>query len=128
MSAVYSAQFSRDGKTVVTASWDKTARLWDAGSGKELQVLRGHEEAGLEARNFLPDGKTGGDRKLRLDRAAVGCGAAAENCRSCAAMRARINSAQFSPDGKTVVTASYDKTARLWDAGERKRTARLARP
>ena len=51
--AVISAQFSPDGKTVVTASWDKTARLWDAASGRELQVLRGHEGS-VTARNFLP--------------------------------------------------------------------------
>ena len=38
---VCSAQFSADGKTVLTASWDKTARLWDVASGKELRALRG---------------------------------------------------------------------------------------
>ncbi len=27
--AVYSAAFSPDGKRIVTASWDKTARVWD---------------------------------------------------------------------------------------------------
>ena len=52
-----SAQFSPDGKTVVTASGDKTARLWDAASGQELQVLRGHEDS-VNSAQFSPDGKT----------------------------------------------------------------------
>ncbi len=35
-------------------------------------------------------------------------------------MRGSINSAQFSPDGQRVVTASDDNTARLWDAANGK--------
>ena len=31
-----------------------------------------------------------------------------------------VNSAQFSPDGQRVVTASVDNTARLWDAASGK--------
>ena len=33
--SVNSAAFSLDGKRVVTASFDNTARLWDADTGKE---------------------------------------------------------------------------------------------
>src|SRR6516225_4546028 len=41
-SPVTSAAFSPDGSRIVTASEDKTARIWDAVSGKEIAVLRGH--------------------------------------------------------------------------------------
>ncbi len=39
-----------------------------------------------------------------------------------------VNSAAFSPDGARVVTASKDKTARLWDAATGKRSRGPARP
>jgi len=37
------AAFSPDGTRLVTASWDRTLRLWDARSGAQLAVLEGHE-------------------------------------------------------------------------------------
>jgi WD40 repeat protein len=42
---------------VLTASRDKTARLWDTASGRELQVLRGHEDEVTSAQ-FSADGKS----------------------------------------------------------------------
>ena len=40
---------------IVTASDDKTARLWDAATGKEIAVLRGHEGY-VRSAAFSPDG------------------------------------------------------------------------
>jgi len=53
---VLSAAFSGDGKRVVTASSDKTARIWDADSGKEIAVLKGHDDSVSRAA-FSGDGK-----------------------------------------------------------------------
>src|SRR5262249_15073936 len=36
------AVFSPDGRTLASSSYDMTIRLWDADTGKETKVLRGH--------------------------------------------------------------------------------------
>ena len=51
---VFSAQFSPDGQRVVTASWDKTARLWDAASGKPIGEPMKHENQVLIQRSLVP--------------------------------------------------------------------------
>ena len=53
---VTSVAFSPDGKQVLTGSEDKTARLWDAQSGKALRTFTGHSEE-IKSVAFSPDGK-----------------------------------------------------------------------
>ena len=44
-----SAAFSPDGQRIVTASFDKTARIWDAATGKPIgEPLEGHDDAVYE--------------------------------------------------------------------------------
>jgi WD40 repeat protein len=54
--AVRSAEFSPDGKRIVTASSDKTARVWDAQTGQPLTEPLTHEGT-LKSARFSPDGK-----------------------------------------------------------------------
>ena len=100
---------------------DKTARLWDAASGKELQRLT--HEMGCRAASFSPDGRTvvtaSWDKTARLWDAASG-----KELQRLTHEDA-VYAASFSPDGRTVVTASDDKTARLWDAASGKELQRL---
>ncbi|MGK3879508.1 hypothetical protein ABI055_14720, partial [Enterococcus faecium] len=44
------------GTRIVTASEDKTARVWDAKLGSQIAMLKGHQDAVLRA-TFSPDGK-----------------------------------------------------------------------
>ena len=53
--AVTSGAFNRDGTRIVTCSADKTARVWDSITGRQIAVLPGYEEAVVEA-EFSPDG------------------------------------------------------------------------
>ena len=48
--------FSPDGKWVVTASRDRTARVWEATSGRQMVTLQGHTDEVYQAM-FSTDGK-----------------------------------------------------------------------
>jgi WD domain, G-beta repeat len=53
--SVYAASFSGDGSRIVTASDDKTARVWQSDSGKLVAELRGHTGS-VYAASFSGDG------------------------------------------------------------------------
>jgi WD40 repeat protein len=111
---VYTAAYSPDGNHIVTASWDKTARIWEAHTGVPLTVLSGHSDRVLSAA-YSPDG-------TRIVTASYDKTARVWNARTGAQLAVLsghgdiVTSAAYSPDGTRIVTASYDKTARIWDA------------
>ena len=111
---VAAVAFSPDGKTVLTGSYDNTARLWDAASGEPQGKTMQHNDW-VAAVAFSPDGKTvltgSYDNTARLWDAVNG-----EARGKIMQHGKKVNAVAFSPDGKTVLTGSDDKTARLWDA------------
>uniref|UniRef100_UPI0039C5B150 AAA-like domain-containing protein n=1 Tax=Calothrix sp. CCY 0018 TaxID=3103864 RepID=UPI0039C5B150 len=108
---VISAVFSDDGKRILTASWDNTARIWDT-QGKELAVLKGHTERVISA-VFSDDGK----RILTAswDNTARIWDTQGKELAVLKGHTERVISAVFSDDGKRILTASWDNTARIWD-------------
>ncbi len=121
---VVSAQFSPDGMRIVTASWDKTARVWDTMTGQCLTTLAGHERI-LANAQFSRDGRrivtASADGTARVWDAVTGKGLT-----TLAGHERILANAQFSRDGRRIVTASADGTARVWDATTGKSLVTLA--
>jgi WD40 repeat protein len=111
---VRSAKFSPDGSRIVTASFDHTARVWDARSGQLLLTLTGHSDQVWDAA-FSRDGKhivtASSDKSAIVWDAETG-----EKSAILKGHSAVVETAAFSPDGTRIVTASDDTTARVWDA------------
>jgi tetratricopeptide (TPR) repeat protein len=108
--------FSPDGKAVLTGGQDRTARLWDAATGRPLGPPLAHQGYVSEVA-FRPDGKavlTGGeDKTARLWDAATGRPLGPPMTH-----QGQVYAVAFRPDGKAVLTGGQDRTARLWDVSE----------
>jgi WD40 repeat protein len=112
---------SPNGRRVLAAHSDRTVRIWDADSGKEILILRGHTDR-VNCAVFSPDGSrvltASDDRTARIWDAATG--------KELRVLRGHesgpgvwqhgVLRARFSRDGKRIVTAGKEGTARLWDA------------
>lgn len=109
--SVNSASFSPDGKLIVTAGADNTARLWDF-AGKQVAELIGHQ-GNVKSANFSPDGKL--IVTASFDGTACVWDVSGKQLAGLKGHQGNVYSANFSPDGKQIITAGADKTIRLWD-------------
>lgn len=112
--ALFFAAFSPDSESVITTSYDGTARLWQTDTGRELIPPLTHKGAIFHAA-FSRDGR-------RIVTASGDWTAQVWDGQSGGAIGPPLNHkgavlyTEFSPDGRYVATASYDMTAQLWDA------------
>jgi eukaryotic-like serine/threonine-protein kinase len=109
--------FSPDGKKILTAGPNGSARLWDAATGKPQGVPLGHGSP-IRAVAFSPDGKkvltAGGEESGQKGSARLWDVATGQPLGAPLPHQGAVTAVAFSPDGKTLLTGSRDGTARLW--------------
>jgi WD40 repeat protein len=126
-----------DGKQIVSASQDKTIRVWDIETGKTVRVIRGEIAPGdwgtIYALALSPDGRQlaiggylhGLDNSIasaiRLYDFATG--------KMTALLKGHdnvVDALAFSPDGRRLISGGADNTAIVWDMTKLRQTIRLS--
>lgn len=105
--------FSSDGQWLASASWDRTARIWDWRSTKVLHSLVGHSDA-VVAISFSPDGQklaTGSyDQSVKIWDCETG-----KELRTLTGHAAQVESVAFCPTAPLLATAGGAGRVKLWD-------------
>jgi WD40 repeat protein len=123
--AIYSVAFNKDGTRAATASFDKSVRLWDPATGKQLREFsgtNGHQSLVLSVA-FHPNGDQiasgGSDNTARVWDVPLSM-PVREFVHA-----AGVTALAVSPDGKTVAGAAKDGSVKLWSAADGKPIATI---
>jgi WD40 repeat protein len=118
---IKSIGFSSDGHRIVTTSKDRTARVWELSTGREIQRFVVGPVSGAV---FSPDGRSilaaSEDGTAKLWNVETGKEILAFQGHS-----SGVEAIAFSPDGRFVFTGSSDSTTRIWDRSTGEELCRL---
>lgn len=112
--AINEISFSPDGSRLLSASNDKTVRVWDACTGACLKVLRGHTDSVTSA-SFSPDGNhiltASHDESIRIWN-----GRSGELVNTLVSGIGQVFSAMYSCDGSSILTVNGYQSINVWDS------------
>ncbi len=111
--------YSPDGRFIATGSSDRTIKIWEAATGRELRALNS-SNTGIKALAYSPDGRvlasSGNDGKLRLWDTASGQERAVINGHS-----SSVLALAFSSDGRWLASGGTDdQTVKIWEVATRR--------
>lgn len=111
---IWRAVFSPNEDKILTASGDKTIKLWNAETGLPEQTYSIHSDI-VYCVAFSPDGKkfvsASKDKTAKIFNIETGITEF-----TLTGHTGSVNSVDFSSDGKLIVTGSSDNTLKLWNA------------
>jgi WD40 repeat protein len=119
-----------DGKRAVSASWDRTLKVWDLESGRVLYTLKGHSNP-VFGMALTPNSKwaisaswdktlkvwnlESGQSPMRSGHARRDKGTVIMPLRTLEGHLNYVDGAAVTPDGKWAISASSDKTLKVWE-------------
>jgi len=111
---VHSVAFGPNGKRLVSASEDKSLKIWDVADGHVVHTLTGHAET-VYGVAFRADGKrlASGSEDSTVKIWDVGTGL---EMRTLKGHSAPVYGVTYSPDGKHLASAGEDSIVKIWDA------------